>query len=109
MYESLLAAPSAILFMPKYGREVCAGSTSVSEGPCRLIAGFPGRLRVGWTSGRPAWVAWAGVSEPVTRLRMHSAPSMLKSATPVDGDTEMPSSKGPPGLLLFTMLMVDMG
>ena len=44
MYESRLAAPSTILFSPKYGRAFMLTGTSVSARPATMIAGLPRRL-----------------------------------------------------------------
>ena len=51
----------------------------------------------------------ASAPVPVKRSRRHTAPSMLKSASRVDGETEAASSAAPPTALLLMMLMPLVG
>ena len=44
MYDSRLAAPSTILFVPKYGRDVWLTGTSPSLRPCTMIVGFAAQI-----------------------------------------------------------------
>ena len=110
MYDSFDAAPSTILLAPKYGRDVNAGGTSVSARPWTIIAGLPFRFAVRFVSFIPACTRVALASVPVARLRRQIAPSMLKSPSRVDGDTEIESRIEPfTGSLSLTMLMPELG
>src|SRR5947207_11512720 len=95
MYDSFDDEPSTILFAPKYGRDVNAGGTSVSARPWTMIAGLPRRLPVRFVSFIPFCVRVALASVPVASARRHAVPSMLKSPSFVDGDTEIESRIGP--------------
>src|SRR5512140_334834 len=74
-----------------------------------MMAGLPCRLPLRFVASTFARAFTASASLPVHRLRRQIAPSMLKSATVVEGETDPASVAVPPTELLLRMLMPLVG
>src|SRR5687767_4615740 len=83
--------------------------TSVSERPWTMTAGLPRRLPLRLVASTLARTVVAAGVLLVQSSRRHTAPSMLKSALPVEGEIDAASVAVPPTELLLRMLMPDVG